>query len=380
MFNEYKDEIVNFATYYYYNICKNTSSLEISEYISDIFKMFIDKRKMKYFYPEIIEQIICQHIPELNKNYIFNIDEKTQKELELKVTALKNSPQAPQRSPEWYAIRKTSVGASEIATIFNKNPFMKRNELLLKKLDYKDPNNPNRVSIHCIHGIKYEEIATLCYSKHNNTIVNEFGSIKDKYINCIAASPDGITDAGTMVEIKCPYTRTIFGCPGVNYWHQIQQQLHVCELLKCDFLECKIIEYSWKQFKKDKLNNIKDEIGIIIEYMNVLDEPDPFNALGWFYPPLNLSIDNYIEWINEKKNVILNDDTKTFSRIVPWKLKTYSNIVIYKNKNWWNNYGFEILKFWDELKVLRIKGYASIIPIKKEKKRKPVELLFIDDP
>ena len=379
MFQDVIPEIIDFAQYYHNNISKESNTFEIAQYICQVCKLFIDKKKMKYFYPEIIEQVLSEHIPELNENYIFDIDKETSNTLQQKVINLKNSPQAPQRSPEWYAIRKTSIGASEIATIFNKNPFMKRSDLLLKKLDYKDPNKPNRVSMHCIHGIKYEEIATLCYSKYNNITVNEFGSIKDKNITCIAASPDGITDMGTMVEIKCPYTRQIFGSPGLNYWHQMQQQLHVCELLKCDFLECKIIEYSWEKFKQDKLNHTTEEIGIIIEYMNVLDEIDPFNMLGWLYAPLDLTINEYITWIDEQKEIILNDKTKEFSRIISWKLKTYSLIPIYKNKNWWNNYGLEILKFWDELEVLKIKGYESIIPKKKEKIAKPVKMLFISD-
>ena len=380
MFQDYVNEIVAFANYYHNQISNDMDSLELAEYICEIFKMFIDKKKIKYFYPEMVEQIICEHVPELNDKYIFTFDEHTKKRLQQTVIDLKNSPQAPQRSPEWYAIRKTSIGASEIATIFNKNPFMSRNDLLLKKLDYKDPNKIDRVSIHCIHGIKYEDIAIACYEKYNHTRNNDFGSIKDKNISCIAASPDGISDDGTMVEIKCPYTRTIFGCPGLNYWHQMQQQLHVCELLKCDFLECKILEYNWSEFKKDKLNNSTQEIGIIVEYMNVSDIFDPFNALGWFYAPLDLSINEYVEWIEIQKKVVENDPTKEFSRIIPWKLKTYSLIKIYKNQKWWDIYGLDILKFWDELEILKLNGYDSIIPKKKERKRKPVQMMFVNDP
>jgi putative phage-type endonuclease len=381
MFNDYIKDIIECAKDYYYNISQNDDCFTVAEYVTGMLKIVVDKKKHKYIYPEVIEQIISEHIPELNDNYNFNIDTQTQLHLNNVVVQLKANPQAPQRSPEWFAMRKTSIGASEIATIFNKNPFMKRVDLLLKKLDYKDPNKPNRVSMHCIHGIKYEEIATLCYSKQNNTVVNEFGSIKDKHIRCIAASPDGITDKGVMVEIKCPFTREIFGAPGLNYWHQMQQQLHVCELLKCDFLECKIIEYSWNKFKQDKLNhNTEFEIGIIIEYINTSDDADAFTQNGWIYAPLNLSLNEYITWIEDEREKISIDENKEFSRIIPWKLTVYSIFEVYKKLDWWEKYGLEILKFWDELEILKIKGYENIIPKKKERKTKPVQMMFVNDP
>ena len=381
MFTDYINDIVECARDYYENVSKNEDVFTISEYVCDMLKKIIDKKKHKYIYPELIEQYISRHIFDLNENYTFVLDEIIQKKLENTVQILKDNPQAPQRSEEWYAIRKTSIGASEIATVFNKNPFMSRNKLLLKKLDYKDPNEPNRVNSHCLHGIKYEEIANLCYSKYNKVFINEFGSIKDKHISCIAASPDGITDKGVMVEIKCPLSRAIFGIPGLNYWHQMQQQLHVCELEKCDFVECKIVEYNWYEFKEDKINNNTEyEIGIIIEYVNVSDDVDNFNQYGWIYAPLDLSLEEYVEWISIEKEKINNDSDKQFSRIIPWKLLLYSVCEIYKHQNWWNNYGLEILKFWDELEILKMNGYDQIIPKKKEKKIKPTKMKFINDP
>lgn len=381
MFFDYIKNIIECARDYYELVSQDEDTLIISEYICFILKIIIDKKKHKYIYPEIIEQIISKHIPKLNENYNFSIDENRQTELNETVQALKDQPQAPQRSEEWYTIRKNSIGASEIATVFNKNPFMSRTKLLLKKLNYKDPKESNRVSIHCIHGIKYEEIANLCYSKYNNVTINEFGSIKDKHINCIAASPDGITDKGTMVEIKCPLSRIIFGVPGLNYWHQMQQQLHVCELDKCDFVECKIVEYNWHEFKEDKINNNTEyEIGIIIEYVNVSDDIDPFNQYGWTYAPLDLTLQEYIDWITIEKDKINDNNNKQFSRIISWKLLVYSLCEVYKHKNWWNIYGLEILKFWDELEILKMNGYEQIIPKKREKKVKPTELLFIEDP
>ena len=89
MFQEYVNEIVSFANYYYNQIANDMDSFELAEHICEIFKMFIDKKKIKYFYPEIVEQIICEHVPELNDKYMFTFDETTKKKLRQKVVALK---------------------------------------------------------------------------------------------------------------------------------------------------------------------------------------------------------------------------------------------------------------------------------------------------
>jgi hypothetical protein len=42
----------------------------------------------------------------------------------------------------------------------------------------------------------------------------------------LGASPDGITPYGVMVEIKCPYSKTLKDIPE-EYWAQMQGQLEV---------------------------------------------------------------------------------------------------------------------------------------------------------
>ena len=81
------------------------------------------------------------------------------------------------------------------------------------------------------------------YMKEKNTHVLEFGFIQHSRLKWLGASPDGITNDGIMLEIKCPISRIITGIPPDNYWIQVQGQLEVCDLEECDFLECKIIEY-----------------------------------------------------------------------------------------------------------------------------------------
>jgi hypothetical protein len=49
----------------------------------------------------------------------------------------------------------------------------------------------------------------------------EFGCIPHKHVDWLAASPDGISSDGVMVEIKCPYSRIPKGVPSMTYYTQI---------------------------------------------------------------------------------------------------------------------------------------------------------------
>jgi putative phage-type endonuclease len=89
-------------------------------------------------------------------------------------------------------------------------------------------------------GCMFEQAAVNIYSHINSTKVNEFGLLVNNNINNFGASPDGITDEGIMIEIKCPYSREIKDkVIPEKYYYQMQGQMAVCELDICDYIECK---------------------------------------------------------------------------------------------------------------------------------------------
>ena len=150
------------------------------------------------------------------------------------VTKLKNIHQPVQKSKEWYEMRNGLLTASDWGTILDGG-----NSVLLKKCG--DDRFIGGKAIEW--GIKYEQVANMIYEKRNNVKVFEFGCLKHPYIDYLGASPDGITEDGIMLEIKCPYSREITGIPKNDYWCQVQGQLEVCDLERCDFIECCIKEY-----------------------------------------------------------------------------------------------------------------------------------------
>jgi putative phage-type endonuclease len=223
-----------------------------------------------------------------------------------KVLKLFNLPQPPQRSKEWFIQRNRQITASEVASclflkkevikaynetfpkaIIKENPLKGANsyesldEYIKKKCNVYYSNNyePFKDTIYTLHGKLYEPIAARFYSINKKTKINDFGLITHPKLTWLAASPDGITDNGVMLEIKCPLSRKI-NADGIpfGYWLQTQIQMEVCDLDECDFLECEIAEISREEFLEceDYLINqglagciIKDEQGYIYPEENI---------------------------------------------------------------------------------------------------------------
>ena len=156
-----------------------------------------------------------------------------------KLEILLKIPKIEQKSPEWYEARHTVISASDFAQALNEGKFGTQRDLIIKKVDppeYGVLNNP-----FFIHGNMFEPVANAVYSAMHNVNVYEFGLLKHPYVSFLAASPDGITEDGRMLEIKCPLKRKIGGDVPRQYYYQIQGQLDVCDLEECDYFECEFV-------------------------------------------------------------------------------------------------------------------------------------------
>ncbi|RPJ65177.1 MAG: hypothetical protein EHM20_17905, partial [Alphaproteobacteria bacterium] len=168
-----------------------------------------------------------------------------------RVRKLIRKPQLKQLSPEWFRARPGLITASSAAVllkrdsgtcdpyieeydlhdIFDKNdrccnPYSTKTQYFLDKCQ----GSKFKGNVATYWGQKYEPVVTDIYSKVNNIQVLEFGLLVHDTIDYIAASPDGITTEGIMLEIKCPFRRKITGIPPLYYWIQVQLQLEVCDL------------------------------------------------------------------------------------------------------------------------------------------------------
>lgn len=158
------------------------------------------------------------------------------------VQKLLNIPKIEQKTKEWYDARNNLITASDFAQALGHGKFGSQKQLIEKKVvieEYKAIKN-----IFFEWGNLFEQVACDVYSYMKKVHVNEFGLIRHPVHSFFGASPDGITDDGIMLEIKCPFKRKITGDIPLQYYYQIQGQLDVCELNECDYFECEFLKFT----------------------------------------------------------------------------------------------------------------------------------------
>ncbi len=290
---------------------------------------------------------------------VFNYDKDLPKINDLKldyfrkhVNNLHNIFQPVQKSKEWYEMRNGLLTASDWGKILDA-----KTDVMLKKCG--EDRFVGGAAIDW--GNKYEEVANLIYQNRNNVEVLEFGCLRHPNYDFLGASPDGITPDGIMVEIKCPYTRKITGIPKYEYWCQVQGQLEVCDLDRCDFIECCLKEYTDEtEYLNDNyngnflLNKLGNEKGVICEFYNKIEK-----KYMYIYSKISICGNELDEW---KINVIKENETEniTFFTFYYWNLEEVSCIPIYRNQEWFNN-ALPILKaYWDNILFYRNAGLYQL--------------------
>ena len=157
------------------------------------------------------------------------------------VLNLLKQPTHEQRSTEWYEQRNKRLTASDAAAALKMNKYSSREELLFKKCGMSKPFIGNEATR---WGQKYEDEAIEIYEKFMGKKVHQFGLLNHHTLDCIAGSPDGITDDGIVIEVKCPHKRQII--PGdipVYYMPQVQVVMECTNLDVCHFIQYKPAVY-----------------------------------------------------------------------------------------------------------------------------------------
>lgn len=327
---------------------KNYNQLEeLTEYIIEILKNIYNKKLLS---PEIIIQYCYFYFRNsvLDNLYPFEVNLELNKKIyDNLVKENENSP--PQKSQQWYLYRYNRVTASDIASIFGKSAFTSRKELINSKCrDFK--NTSYITNKYMDHGNKYEICATWFYEFITQSKSKEFGCLPHPSVDFLGASPDGITDEGVMIEIKCPLSRTILGIPPIYYWYQIQIQLEVANLSRCDYIECNFKEKSREEFYQittEKKVERAIEVGFIIEYID-----DTKDKKCYEYFPYKERINKFSDWETKKIDEILKKNN-TYVKTIYWILEEYGLCPIYRDIRWYYK-NFNIINdFWEEVLYLR---------------------------
>lgn len=267
-------------------------------------------------------------------------------------------PKIVQRTDEWYKARENLLTASDLYDIVH-------HPLSIVKKKIKN-SSFDSYSIPALRwGCMFEPIAINIYSYLTSTKINEFGLLTNKNINNFGASPDGITNDGIMIEIKCPYSREIINnvIPD-KYYYQMQGQMAVCELDLCDYIECKFKTFNTVD---EYIENIRDlenyKHGIFIEFKNN-DNNNRFK-----YSTFNQDYENNIKEINEINNL----DKTNKNNIIYWSLELINIQEVKFNKNKWDNEIISnIATCWNLYEEYKLKD-------NKDNTKKKIKCNFIED-
>lgn len=240
----------------------------------------------------------------------------TVKQNQLRLEELRKLPKMEQRSEEWYKARNGMITASDFAQALGHGKFGTQKQFVEKKCGYEpDTFNSNNPALKW--GIMFEQVATDAYAMKNDMTVYEFGLLQHPKIPWVGASPDGITETGVMLEIKCPWKRRITGEVPEQYYYQMQGQLDVCDLDECDYLECEFLQYEDGKAFNNHFHDNGNPKGIILA------------ADGKFvYSPMNLCAD--LEGLNAWLGS--HSDLNPTHQVIYWQLNTYSVVRVYRDK------------------------------------------------
>jgi putative phage-type endonuclease len=140
---------------------------------------------------------------------------------------------AEQRSPEWLALREQMITASDVASALGENHYESPDSLVKKKvLNLKWAGNAATA-----HGTALEPLVRDLYDQKTGRKSHEIGLVQHRDHPWLGASPDGVTEDGLLIEIKCPLTRKIEAKVPKHYLPQVQLQLEITDLEECDFVQ-----------------------------------------------------------------------------------------------------------------------------------------------
>lgn len=140
---------------------------------------------------------------------------------------------AEQRSQEWLDLRDTMITASDVASAIGESRYESPDAFVKKKvLRTKWAGNAATA-----HGTLLEPFVRDLYDQKTGRKSHEIGLVQHREYTWLGASPDGVTEDGLLIEIKCPLTRKIEAKVPKHYLPQVQLQLEITDLDACDFIQ-----------------------------------------------------------------------------------------------------------------------------------------------
>lgn len=275
--------------------------------------------------------------------------------------------QTEQRTEEWYKQMSEIISASELGDLFG-SARLRAQMVMSKTVPYQSRNNylavPTASMTAFDWGIRFEPVVKQIYEYRYGVEIKELGRLRHPNDPRCSASPDGLIYScpqnrrkGQLIEIKCPVSRDVDGSISKKYYAQMQLQLQVTGLKKCNFVEAVFSSPYNAMAKEPKLGP-----GLYSGFIALIRYPEPRQGqlFGYQYSPIHATN----EWMP-----ILGDNEEMVEKI-PWCLYQWEEQVVVRNEEWWAALQPVMEQFWKDVEAAKRGEFVvpeSTRPSKKSK-------------
>jgi hypothetical protein len=283
-----------------------------------------------------------------------------------KVASLLAAASTGQRTPEWYAESMNLLTASELGNLF-KSPRTRALMVMSKTAPPTHSSSARPVDSSFMTafdwGIRFEPVVKALYEWRHLSTVAEVGRLRHPTLARCAASPDGIVCAGSragrLLEIKCPVTREPGPTVPDDYYAQIQQQLEVCDLEECDYVEVKFRAPYSSAATLVVEGPVQEGMFGIVWRLDREDAAGITSSRYLYETPGSLP---------EVPSEALLPGEVVMERVV-YEVITWNEITVRRNRDWWLATLPKIEAFWEDVEKAR-QG-AFVVPEARPRKAKP---------
>jgi hypothetical protein len=222
----------------------------------------------------------------------------------------------------------------------------------------------------------YEPVIKLIMTHRHGFTICELGRIRhaDPTIK-VGASVDGIVDphhpaakdlAGSITEIKCVVSREIIDNDiDDDYYHQVQTQLEVCDLVFTNFIEAKIVEFATLAAASATDEGFEPECGLTL-FISPAPNIGPVHTVS---SPVFVRLDDAVAWYKKVNLSDLYGRPIHVSEVRYWRLKKWHHLIQLRNEQWWRDTRAYVDQFWHEFET----STDAMVASARAGQRKPAE-------